>query len=45
MTANVNGVSYKVTKVENANNAQVSITKLDKRNINHNSRLHKQSKV
>ena len=31
MTANVNGVSYKVTKVENANNAQVSITKLDKK--------------
>ena len=31
MTANVNRVSYKVTKVENANNAQVSITSLDKK--------------
>lgn len=31
MTANVNRVSYKVTKVENANNAQVAITSLDKK--------------
>ena len=31
MTANVNRVSYKVTKVENVNNAQVTITSLDKK--------------
>lgn len=30
-TSTVNGVTYKVTKVENAKNAQVSITKLDKK--------------
>lgn len=30
-TASVNGVTYKVTKVENAKNAQVSIIKLDKK--------------
>lgn len=29
--ATVNGITYKVTKVENAQNAQVSITKLDKK--------------
>ena len=31
MAANVNGVSYKVTKIENAKNAQVTITSLDKK--------------
>lgn len=30
-TATINGVTYKVTKVENAQNTQVSITKLDKK--------------